>query len=175
VVEHIAPDSRLELGIRLAWNEVGEQLAKQLAGPADEPIAELRARPALVGSHRWLAIGLRRRGLQCESMWLLAEPLHDANQGDVRLRVAELLVGSAADYAAVKRLIEERGRIPLPLRPGRIKELIVKLAARLDTERPDQTEIDLGLEDPTVGRVVPDRAGLLAVVSLRARISLRAQ
>jgi hypothetical protein len=175
VVEHIAPDSHLELGIRLAWNEVGEQLGKQLAGPGDEPILELRARPALVGGRKWLALGLRRRGLQCESMWLLTEPRYDANQGDVGLRVAQQLAGNVADYPAVKRLIEERGRIPLPLRPGPMKELIVKLAARLDTERPDHTDLDLGLEDPTVGRVVPDREGLLAVVSLRARISLHAR
>jgi hypothetical protein len=108
-------------------------------------------------------------------MWLLAEPLHDANQGAVRLRVAQMLAGNAADYQGVKRLIEERGRIPLPWRPGRIKELIVKLAARLDTERPDHTDLDLGLEDPAVDLIVPDREGLLAVVSLRARISLHAQ
>jgi hypothetical protein len=175
VVEHIGSDSHLKLGIRLAWNEVGEQLAKQLAGPGDEPVVELRARPALLGSHRWLAVGLRQRGLQCENMWLLTEPLYDAKEGDVRLRVAQMLVGNPADYQRAKRLIEERGRVPLPLRPGRIKELIVKLAARLDTERPDHTDLDLGLEDAAVGRVVPDREGLLAVVSLRARISLQAR
>jgi hypothetical protein len=172
VAEHIARESHVELGIRLAWNEVGAELAKSLAGPGDEPIMELRARPALVGGRRWLALGLRQRGLQCENMWLLSEPSYDPSQGQVKLRVEKLLTGNATDYPAVKRLVEERGRIPLPFRPERTKELVAKLGARIGTERPDHTDLDLGLEDPAVGRVVADPEGLVAVVSLRARISL---
>jgi hypothetical protein len=175
VVQHIARESHLELGIRLGWNEAGAELAKSLAGPGDDSIMELRARPALVGGRKWLALGLHRRGLQCETMWLLSEPSYDPSQGNVGLRVEKLLAGNAADYPAVKRLLEERGRILLPFRPERVKELMGKLAARLDTERPDRADLDLGLEDPAVGPVVADREGLVAVVSLRARISLSAK
>jgi hypothetical protein len=180
VAEHVAPESHLELAVRLSWAEVGDLLSKKLASVGDDPrrILELRARPALIDGHARLAIGLRRLGGHCENTWLLAEPWFGSAQGEVRFRVLQALSGpeeGSADLTELRRLVEERARFPLPVAPARIRELVSSLPARLDTERPDRTSLDLGLEDPAVGRVVPDRDGLVAVVSLRGRIALRAE
>jgi hypothetical protein len=164
----------LRAPLRMTWADVLAALSAALDGQVSP--RHLAVQSALIQGKPRLVLELERENDSCGPVWLAAEPWYDAKAGVIRLRQVAVVPnwkpGRKLDELPAQ--VERHARIPLPLD-------LEDLRQRLDRfpqgwlPRIDGVDIDIHLDPPGVERVALDASGLVAVIAVMGRASVRVE
>lgn len=172
-------DSHLGLPIRVAWSEVGPELAQALSQEQGAPkIPQITVVGALLDGTPRAVVQIRAEGA-CSDLRLVTEPWYSASDNAVHFRPLRAVDGAASglsegQIAAISKRLEDQGRWVLPVHPEHAKQMALAMFSQLGQSQLPGLNLDVGLV-PMPGRVFLDGTGLVALVGLEGRVAARFQ